>query len=184
MHKQDLRLKYKNIRKYITNKEHKIDKLYARILNDTKYLESKKIALFVGFNDEIETEELIKIMLADNKCICLPYIDGKTMSFHKINSLDELIKNHMGIKEPPCTNELIEVDKIDLMYVPGLCFDCHGYRVGYGGGYYDRYLKDCDIYTIGIGFHEQYLANELIENDSYDIKLKAFISDEIYIIFE
>ena len=55
MHKQDLRLKYKNIRKHITNKEHKLDKLYAKILNDTKYLESKKIALFVGFNDEIKT---------------------------------------------------------------------------------------------------------------------------------
>lgn len=184
MHKQDLRLKYKNIRKYITNKEHKLDKLYARILSDSKYLKSKKIALFVGFNDEIKTEELIKIMLDEGKSIYLPYIDGKTMTFHKINSLDELIKNKMGIKEPPCTNELIEVDKIDLMYVPGLCFDCCGYRVGYGGGYYDRYLKDCDIYTIGIGFHEQYLVNELIENDSYDIRLKAFISDEIYIIFE
>lgn len=184
MNKQALRLKCKEIRKHISNKESKLDKLYARILNDTKYLNSKCIALFVGFNDEIETEELIKIMLADNKCICLPFIGGKTMTFHKINSLDELIKNNMGIKEPPKTNELIEADEIDLMFVPGLCFDYQGYRIGYGGGYYDRYLKDNDIYTIGIGYHEQYLADELIEKDIYDIRLKAFISDEIYIIFE
>lgn len=184
MRKQELRIKYKNIRKHISNKESKINKLYTKILNDSKYLESKTIALFVGFNDEVETEELIKIMIDDGKTICLPYVDGKHMTFHIINSLDELIKNKTGIKEPPSTNKLIEADMIDLMYVPGLCFDYMGYRIGYGGGYYDCYLKDRNIYTIGIGYHEQYLANEMIEKDIHDIQLKAFMSDEITKIYK
>lgn len=104
--------------------------------------------------------------------IAAPKIDVETlrMTHYHIKSYDQLQKNIYGIEEP-VSGDMILAEDIDLALIPLLAFDRSGHRVGYGKGYYDRFLADCrkDILKIGISFFEPV---ELIEDsDAHDITL-------------
>ena len=95
---------------------------------------------------------------------------------------DQPILNKFGIKEPsPSPAELI--DEIDMIIVPGIAFDRNGYRLGYGRGYYDRYLQDkkC-VFSLGLAFEIQLLDNNL-PREHFDQKVNAVATEEKIMLY-
>ena len=172
--KQQLREKYKQLRKNIPNKTIQSSKIADKIRNHTSYQQSDHIAFYYSYGSEVDTKAMIQQALLDHKHVYLPKVINKEeMEFYEIKSLDEIIhRNALGILEPEAS---VRAEKIEVMIIPGLCFDEKGDRLGYGGGYYDRYLQDKEIYKIGICFDEQ-LSDEAIEINKYDIQMDEVIT--------
>ena len=112
------------------------------------YKESKTIATYLSFPHEFQTAKLIEQAQKDGKTILIPktYPHGK-MDF-VLYEPEKLERNSFGLLEPKGNFSIIEPSLIDLIHVPGLAFNTSGYRVGYGGGYYDRYLSNYSGNTI------------------------------------
>ena len=185
MDKKELRRKYIELRKNILDKEYKSNLIINKVLEDIYFKKSKVIAIYVNTPYEVFTEELIKKSLNLNKIVAVPKVVDKTeMKFYGIKTLDDLVSiNNFNIKEPiENVDNLVLPNQINLFIVPGICFDMNKNRIGYGGGYYDKYLIECPTsYKIGLAFNEQILYNAYIENDENDIKLDEIITDKILI---
>lgn len=118
------------------------------------------IASFVDFRNEVSTDAINRWILRNGKSLYLPLIDmGKrSMTFYKIMDLNELVRSNYGIMEPdPHIHEPIDPNRIDLFITPGVAFDPHGYRLGYGGGFYDQLFSGIknDIPKIALAFDLQ-----------------------------
>jgi len=131
------------------------------------------IAIFNSFNSEILTSSIIDYCFKNNIRVCLPKIKGKKMYFVELFENSELYLNNFGIKE--CVND-IEVEEIELAITPLLAFNSLGYRVGYGGGYYDRYFALHSMIKVGIAYDFQYCQS--FKYDDYDIRLDYIITNK------
>ena len=177
--KYELRLKYKMIREKVKDKELKSIKIKNKIFELDEYKKSKVMAIYKSFSTEVSTDEIIKQALIDNKIVCIPKIKNGNLRFYKITSIEkDLIKNKFGIEEPKEIEEnFIDKNSIDIAIVPGLCFDDENNRLGFGRGYYDKYLVDSKIFKIGIAFGEQVLKKSIIPTTENDIKMDKIITD-------
>ncbi len=176
MNKIELRKKYLIIRQNIINKDKKSEMIFNKLISSDEYKKSNIIALYYSLKSEVNTLELIKYSLKNNKIVLLPKVINNDMVFYKIESLNNLIKSNFGIMEP--SNGIIfDKNNIDLIVVPGVCFDKYLNRIGFGKGYYDKYLSNSNIYSIGICFQEQ-ISDGMIITDKTDIKLKKIITDK------
>ncbi len=182
--KYELRLNYKKVREKVEKKELKSKEIIKKILELEEYKKAETIAIYKNFSSEVSTTELIKLSLENNKIVCLPKIKNGQIEFYKVSSVEnDLAKNKFGIEEPIEDKEnLIDRADINLMIVPGLCFDMENNRLGFGKGYYDKYLENTEIYKIGICFDEQILKNKIIPVTSNDIKMNKIITDKQIIV--
>lgn len=177
--KKEIREKYLAIRKNIINREEKTKEILDRILNDSTYQKANTIALFKSFNFEVDTNSIIDISLSNNKVVALPRIEQDEIVFYKINSKSVLVKNKYKIEEPISKKDnYIEKENMDLVIVPGLCFDRSGNRLGYGKGFYDRFLSGTSIRTIAICFDEQLLDEGLLPVSNGDVKIEEIITNK------
>ena len=177
--KKEIRKKYLAIRKNIINREEKTKEIVDRLLNDSTYQKANTIALFKSFNFEVDTNSIIDISLSNNKVVALPRIEQDEIVFYKINSKSVLVKNKYKIEEPISKKDnYIEKENIDLVIVPGLCFDRSGNRLGYGKGFYDRFLSGTSIRTIAICFDEQLLDEGLLPASNSDVKIEEIITNK------
>ena len=113
----------------------------ARVLQSEAYRRAACIFTYVATPQEIDTRALIRQALADGKTVCVPLCGAAgCMTARRIRSLDELRPGLHGIPEPDGAAEEIAPRAIDLILVPALACDRAGFRLGYGGGYYDRFL--------------------------------------------
>ena len=115
--------------------------LTERFLQHPFYQEAKTIATYLSFPHEFQTQELIKRMLKDGKKVLIPKTYPKGRMEFVVYDPKQLAKTSFGLLEPQGDLEVVEPSQIDLIHVPGLAFTTEGYRIGYGGGYYDRYLE-------------------------------------------
>ena len=117
------------------------DWLTEQFLQHTFYKEAKTIATYLSFPHEFQTVRLIEQAQKDGKNILIPktYPHGK-MDF-VLYEPEKLERNSFGLLEPQGEFTILEPSQIDLIHVPGLAFNPSAYRIGYGGGYYDRYLE-------------------------------------------
>lgn len=177
--KKEIREKYLAIRKNIINREEKTKEILDRLLNDSTYQKANTVALFKSFNFEVDTNSIIDISLSNNKVVALPRIEQDEIVFYKINSKSVLVKNKYKIEEPISKKDnYIEKENIDLVIVPGLCFDRSGNRLGYGKGFYDRFLSGTSIRTIAICFDEQLLDEGLLPASNSDVKIEEIITNK------
>ena len=115
--------------------------LTERFLNHSFYQEAKTIATYLSFPHEFQTQELIEQALKDGKRVLIPKTYPKGRMDFVVYNPQQLVKTSFGLLEPQGDLEVVEPSQIDLIHVPGLAFTTEGYRIGYGGGYYDRYLE-------------------------------------------
>lgn len=142
-----------------------------------EFIETDNIFTYVSYNQEVETFGLIEKSLSLGKSVFVPKVYGKEMKFHKIDSLGLLNFGKYGILEP--SNEFLDEwnDISGTMIMPGLAFGRDFSRVGYGGGFYDRYLSSKDGYvTVAVCFDFQLL--ESIEVEKFDYRPDVIISDK------
>ena len=103
--------------------------------------EAKVIATCLSFPHEFQTQELIEQALRDGKKVLIPKTYPKGRMDFVVYNPQQLVKTSFGLLEPQGDLEVVDASQIDLIHVPGLAFTTEGYRIGYGGGYYDRYLE-------------------------------------------
>ena len=176
--KDYLRKKFKEIRKNIINKKEKSNIIFNKIIENEFYKKAKTIGIYVSLDEEVDTFKLIDYSLAHGKCVAVPKIvSDNTLEFYKIDSLDNLVKNKFKILEPNTENKFIlKSNEFDLFIVPGICFDMDKNRVGFGKGYYDRFLQNCKAYKLGICFKEL-VCEEIIDTSAYDVKMDYIVTD-------
>lgn len=145
------------------------------------YAEAKIVMLYLSYGSEVITDMMVKEFLFDGKDVTVPIIlnpgDG-IMHAIKINSLQECNVKVYGIRQPEFDESLI-VDKkdIDIVFVPGIVFDNKGYRIGYGKGYYDRWLEGTDIKKrIGLAYEIQVISE--IPKGKFDLPVGMLITEK------
>ena len=187
MTKDQIRNDMKKQRSSLSKAEHEDkSRLIQKQLFETEaYLHCGSLLTYVSFGDEADTRELILRAFADHKKVYVPRVDKKEMEFYEIHSLDGLILSKFGILEPkPDSNGIFPAPAAvqnhtgdNLMILPGLAFDFSGNRIGYGGGYYDRYLSryaGTRFVKIAIAFDFQ--LRDHIPADESDVKVDYIIT--------
>ena len=153
--KKNLRLKYRTIRETMPQaKKRKMDARIRRHLFDLpEYHKESTVYVYISKPIEVDTLEIVKRALADGKRVAAPMCVPGTfdMEFYYITSLDDLAKGTFGVMEPMKEKcQLVTDLSHGFCIVPGLCFDAKGFRLGYGKGYYDRFLSEYKGMTVGI----------------------------------
>ncbi len=173
MKKEFLRKKYKEKRDNIKNKVTKDNLIYQKVINNKDILSSKTLLIYISINSEIDTIKIINYFL-NTKNIAVPKIIDNNMFFCYVTNLNDLTPGKYNIPEPTNENIVTDFDNA-ICIVPGICYDKENYRVGYGKGYYDRFLSKNKIKTIGLCYKECMI--EKIDNDKYDYKIDEVITD-------
>ena len=157
------------------------DVLFYEILNKYNwFIESNIVASFMSIKSEIPTKNLNKFLQVSKKILCLPVITNhikEILIFKKYVQNDNLIIGKFGIKEPRDTKVFLP----DIIFVPCLAFDKYGFRLGYGGGYYDKtisYFRSIghSFLTIGLAYDDQKV--EKVIKDNFDQKLNYILTEK------
>lgn len=155
LYKTKLRQKYRSIRERMPKDKKSLmdEKILNKICILNAYKKSDTVFTYVSKEIEVDTFELIKKCKSDGKKVAVPACnsENRTMNFYYINSFDDLEKATFGLLEPireKC--QIVKDYSSGLCIVPGFCFDYKGYRLGYGYGYYDRFLQNFGGTTLGI----------------------------------
>lgn len=188
-YKKELRAKFKQLRKDLSEQtKAELDgKICRKLVSTDAYKRCKRLLTYVSTGIEVDTIQLIHTALADGKIVAVPRcIDGtRNMDFYIITSDKQLEKGTFGVLEPdPEKCELLTCFDDAVCIVPALAYDMEGYRLGYGGGYYDRFLSSHnELYNIGIEYcsctvsslvrGKFDVAADLLVTEKYVKKIKA-----------
>lgn len=178
----------KELRKVILEKRDSIDlserakydeNIFNSVINSHLYSEAKCIFVFVSYKTEVNTHEIIKHALSKGKRVCVPKVLSKSEGMYavEINKFDDLKSGKYGILEPESFQNQIKEEEIDLALVPGVAFDNNGGRMGYGAGFYDRFLVKLkkDTPKIAIGYAMQIV--DYIPMNEWDVKVDGIITN-------
>ena len=149
--------------------------LTERFLNHLFYQEAKAIATYLSFPHEFQTQELIEQALKDGKKVLIPKTYPKGRMDFVVYNPQQLVKTSFGLLEPKGDLEVVDPSQIDLIHVPGLAFTTEGYRIGYGGGYYDRYLEHFAGHTMSTIYPCQV---QEFNSENHDIPVQEVLIDE------
>lgn len=179
------------IRSYIAKRKSKMtlneikeksDKIIETLMQSSVYLNSENLFVYVNYNQEVITTDFIQLSLNQGKRVFVPKIfkeenQDKCMKFIEIHSLDELTSGYYGILEP--TEGMSSATEIreGLLVMPGLAFDRKLHRIGYGGGFYDRYLSlPHKFTTVAVCFEFQIL--DAIPYEVHDFTPNMIITNQ------
>ena len=167
--KSELRKKYLALRSLNSGKELTV----SHLENSAEFKDAKTVFCYVSAGSEVRTHCFIKELLS-KKRVVVPFCTDKcgNMIAAEIKSFDDLKEGLFGIYEPINPVEFPKAE-IDFAVVPAVAFDKDGYRLGYGKGYYDRFLSDITPYKLGI-CAEALLVDKL-PHDEFDVKMDKVI---------
>jgi len=172
--KRELRRKYLNIRKRVLDKSCKDDLIFNKVISDERVLLARDILIYVSFEDEVDTRRLINYFLDNGKNVYVPRVCEKEMDFYRIDSFNDLVEGYKNILEPVGNEKISDFSKV-LCITPGVCFNRYGYRIGYGGGFYDRFLSRSGVFSIGVCYKE--CLCDLEFNEEHDVAVNRVITD-------
>ncbi|MFI3207209.1 MAG: 5-formyltetrahydrofolate cyclo-ligase [Clostridia bacterium] len=175
MTKSETRAKLKLLRAKIENREEKEREIEKNFFSLS--LNYKKVLVYIATNTEVSTNNIIKKLLSENIKVYAPKcIENGEMSFFRFNSLKDLEKGKFGILEPKET-ECLDSTENSICLVPALGFTLCGDRIGYGKGYYDKFLKKSSAISVGLCYNEQ--VCESIPTEKTDVKINFIISNSV-----
>lgn len=174
-----LRLHYKKMRDKMTPLYKKtLDyDIESRLICSREYMDAKLILCYVAKDDEVQTRGIIRAALANGKKVAVPLCESEgKMNFYLIDSLDDLRKGTFGIFEPdPSKSALLKDFDDSLCVVPGLSFDPCGNRLGFGRGYYDRFLETYKGLTVGLCYNS--FIKWDIPTEKHDVPVKVLVTE-------
>ncbi len=162
------------------NRKYKDSKIFDKLQRLKEYQEAKNIFSFISFGSEVDTYGIIRAALDSGKTVVVPWINKKTKSMEAkiIYSLEDMIPGHYGILEPKEEAQVMDAKDIDFIIMPGVAFDINGGRIGYGGGYYDKYLGSLDRYIPKVALcYDLQLLQEPLPLEPFDIKIDGVITE-------
>ncbi|NLW43316.1 MAG: 5-formyltetrahydrofolate cyclo-ligase [Tissierellia bacterium] len=157
------------------------NQVIERLVSTKEYNKAKNIFVFVSTEDEIFTHDFIKNSIKFGKSIYIPFVDSgkKLMYASKLESFDDLEIGFYDILSLPESKlDIVNPEKLDLVIVPGLVFGKNFYRIGYGGGYYDKYLSNPNITAVKIGICYEFQVFEKVDYNNYDIPVEIIITEK------
>ena len=175
MDKKELRAHIRAQKRAMTEIEitEKSDKLGQLFLSSPLYQKAKTIYGYLPYNQEVRTTPMLEQAQKDGKRVAVPKVMGDEMIFIYLDDLTKVEKGYSGIPEP-VENLPIADDPHALVLMPGLAFDPQGHRIGYGGGFYDKFLAaEPEHPTLALCYDFQMLDH--LETDSYDIPVDCVL---------
>lgn len=179
MNKKQLRKKAmenrKNIPEDIRNSIENI--LCMNLLHTDLWKQSDVIGVTIATENEWDTTLLIETAWKEHKTICVPRTirEENKLIFYRLDDFSQLKRSSYNILEPAENGQEIEKNAIDLLIVPGLLFDKNGYRIGYGGGYYDRFLMDFQNKTVSLASEKQLVDH--LPAEAHDIPVQYLVTE-------
>lgn len=175
--KNQLRKKYKDKRQALSVQEReRLSRSIAQHFIQSEFTQNQTFHIFIPIEKfkEIQTEFIITELWKQNKKVIVPKINNNELLNCLYNPDTVLAENHWGVKEPK-KQELIPNEDIDIVLLPMLICDKNGNRIGYGGGFYDRFLPNLkpNVKLVGINYFEPI---DFIENENHDIPLDTLIT--------
>lgn len=147
--------------------------LGEQFVNCPQYLEAKTIYAYLPYNQEVRIVPILERALQDGKQVAVPKVYGDEMRFIYLTDLSRVEKGYAGIPEPTDDEPLAD-DPYALVLMPGLAFDAQGHRIGYGGGFYDKFLSAEPTHpTVALCYDFQMLP--LIETEEFDIPVDCVL---------
>lgn len=179
MSKSQLRVRFSEMRKGLSLEHRRKNdfEIESRLLCSEEYSKSDMILTYVSVNEEPDTTGLIHAAFANGKKVAVPLCtESNNMEFYFIKSTSDLIKGKFGLLEPDTKKcKKAEPTEKSLCVVPALSFDAKGYRLGKGGGYYDRFLKDFKGISAGLCYNSFLRLN--LPKDSFDIPVDIIVTE-------
>lgn len=179
LYKQDIRARMRKLRQEMPPKI-KRDKdraIYERLISMEQYRRAKAVVLYVSKELEVDTRRLMEKAWEDGKIVAAPRCVKNTrlMNMHIIRSVDDLQTGAYGLLEPDESLPIFKESANAICIVPAFCNDYRGYRVGYGGGYYDRYLSNFKGSKIGVNYSE--CVRPRLLGGRYDVPIDVLVTD-------
>ena len=169
MHKKELREYIRQQKRSMTMEQiqRKSARLGELFVSTEAYKQADTIYGYLPYNQEVRTIPILERALADGKRVAVPKVYGETMKFIYMTDLARVEKGFGGIPEP-VADEPVAEDTKALVLMPGLAFDREGHRIGYGGGFYDRFLQEEPNHpTVALCFDFQMLPE--IQTEEFDV---------------
>ena len=159
----------------------KSEKIIIRLLNLFEIIKAESIFTYVSFRSEVDTHRMIESFLEKGKAVSVPFtdIEKKTLIPSIIKSVEiDLSPGAFGILEPAFDKlRPMSLETIDIMIVPGAVFSEKGFRIGYGGGFYDRFLKKNSIKSYALAFEFQ-IVDQVPFDPELDMKVDYIVTDK------
>lgn len=175
MNKKELRAKIRERKRAMTEEEivERSQKLGELFLASDAYRNAKTIYGYLPYNQEVRTVPMLEQALKDGKRVAVPKCYGDEMRFLYMDDLSKVESGYAGIPEP-IADEPVADDPTALVLMPGMAFDPQGHRIGYGGGFYDKFLAaEPNHPTLALCYEFQMLPH--LETEEYDIPVNVVL---------
>lgn len=177
--KTEMREKYLAVRDAIPSEQKDAfdKKIYDRLVASITYRHSTDVLLYASFRNEVDTWRIFESALRDGKRVAFPCCNAdNTMTFRYVTDREQLKERTFGILEPDEACEKCVPSNFSLLIVPGLIFDKGGYRIGYGKGFYDRFLSTFEGVSIGLCYSKLQLPE--VPRGRFDRHVDVVISEK------
>ena len=175
MDKKELRRSIRERKRAMTEEEivQRSEKLGKLFVQSEAYKNAKTIYGYLPYNQEVRTVPMLEQALKDGKKVAVPKVYGDEMKFLYLDDLSKVSKGYAGIPEP-IADEPVADDETALVLMPGLAFDPAGHRIGYGGGFYDKFLAaEPNHPTLALCYEFQMLPE--LDTEEHDIPVDTVL---------
>lgn len=175
MNKQELRRAIRERKRAMTEEEivERSNALAEKFYNSPAYQAASTIYGYLPYNQEVRTVPMLQRALDEGKRVAVPKVYGEEMRFIYLEDLTQVSKGYAGIPEPIADAPVAE-DQRALVLMPGLAFDPQGHRIGYGGGFYDRFLaQEPNHPTLALCYEFQMQAH--LDTEEFDIPVDTVL---------
>ena len=175
MDKKELRRSIRERKRAMTEEEivRRSEKLGVLFAQSEAYKNAKTIYGYLPYNQEVRTVPMLERALREGKRVAVPKVYGEEMRFIYLTDLSKVAKGYSGIPEPVGDGPVAD-DPRALVLMPGLAFDRKGHRIGYGGGFYDKFLaREPEHPTIALCYDFQLLPE--LETEEFDIPVDTVL---------
>ena len=176
----------KEIRKIMSEKRNELSQsnvkeksleIFKNLITIKNFCDAKQVLSYISIKNEVDTSEIINYCWSTGKNTASPKVMGPEMKFFYFSDYHDLVKGKFNVLEPQ-TNDKYIYNQEDVIIIPGLAFDTFGGRVGYGGGFYDKYLsKSSPLIKIALAYDFQ-ITDTPIEVNYYDIKPDYIVTEK------
>ena len=178
--KKQIRREILSIRDALSKEERKkkSDKIKKQLAELPAFEQADQILIYASFGSEVETDAIMELAFRKRKMVFCPRVEGRKMQFYQITDLSQLVSGYHGIREPQPERPWQQRPG-DLVIMPGTVFDREGNRIGYGGGFYDRFLEaHPQVSTVAVAYELQLVEAGRIEMEETDRKPACIVTEK------
>ena len=169
----------------LSKEQHKTlsEQIVFSLYEQKEWRDAQTIGITLSMEHEVNTYVIIEQAWREGKKVVVPKCnrETRTMTFRQITNFDQLETVYMSLREPiPALTVEVEANEIELLFVPGVAYTRRGERIGYGGGYYDRYLAEYEGKALSLAFDFQIVS--YIPTEPFDQNVQKIITEKETII--